>query len=1140
MNNASQKRRVAITVDVEAHPIRAAQDHVNRLIWGRQNGHEAGIQTMMDIADRHGVPMTFFLDYPEAELYGEDLLDVGREIHRRGHDLEPHCHAEYLMKRLFGLDGMWAVRLPTATPEQSRAIVDACVKRHVDITGTFPPAYRSGAYLIGPHYLDALKQSGIRLDASYNLFCPENPFNLGLRGPFMWQNGLWEIPVPLIPYFQKANHLVAWNFNFKGFLRSSVAKNVVLHKKFLDTWFKRHGDDAIATLVMHSWSFWQMDAKGHMSMPLEGYEELFDALLFMLKDNFEIVNLGELAKNENSDTRLEEVSPLEVTGHCPVCYEPVIHFQDYNNAPKRQCPFCKSVERQRTLVDLVYAGALGPHVFTGKDILHIAPGWPERLLLRRMFECRVNTLNIQPGCDIQADIQNMPEVADNSFDIVLASEVFRHVKNLDAALKEIARVLRPGGLLLCSDCLENADYGREITDEAEQISWYGKEKLDTYGIGDFRRFGRKDWEEAFKPYFYTRIFKADDKATGDPAWWMICVPRNAGADSALMLSAPLLASNAARILLDASAAPIRYFLPDFQDWPSYRSNFVAQNLDWLKEAIFMLQFTPISQVRTPKASPEFPPRYPSHIHPYPFQSFTYLLHELQTDTNYGDSTALQRLSREIERWIDAYGFSSCSYAWDRHTRWMVWHDTATGLRLDFMAYILLRILPLPEYSDEFIEKIFRSAIDHFLILCAEHFLQKQSNHGIIQMVSLLAFCRGMQFLDCMQEAAHLASWRLHRMFTTLATDDGMWKEHSPSYQAFMVCMLDMAQALLAGTPCTLKNYECKMRNCLACFIKPDGNLVEFGDTEPKPYPLIKPVVAQAISSCDPLQDIALLSESGYAFLRIQSGHAKPEKTSFLTMCGAFHSIVHKHCDDLSFIWSEGKQNLLVDSGMQSSYKGVLHSGPLWEKGFYYSSPNCVYAESAHAHNVVEINGQTWSRRITPYGILPLQGRQLSKLHWILEGQWQRPEGFLQIRKLIFSPGRWLLVLDELAPMNNSEKESSFSQWFHFDHSLDVAERHAGLTIMKLPDSTLLHCHSFQANKQSLHKGEFAPRLQGWQAVESSDKLESAWTLGIHHKGGSTKFETLFSLVGSCIMLQRYSNIIHLQFDKNEQIEKFAI
>ncbi len=40
--------------------------------------------------------------------------------------------------------------------------------------------------------------------------------------------------------------------------------------------------------------------------------------------------------------------------------------------------------------------------------------------------------------------------ADNSFDGVLASEVFEHVFDLDQALSEISRVLRPGGKLLAT------------------------------------------------------------------------------------------------------------------------------------------------------------------------------------------------------------------------------------------------------------------------------------------------------------------------------------------------------------------------------------------------------------------------------------------------------------------------------------------------------------------------------------------------------------------------------------------------------------------------------------------------------------------------------------------------------------------
>ncbi len=49
----------------------------------------------------------------------------------------------------------------------------------------------------------------------------------------------------------------------------------------------------------------------------------------------------------------------------------------------------------------------------------------------------------------QADVRHLP-LPDGAFDAVLASSVLEYVAPLDAALKEFRRVLRAGGLLLCS------------------------------------------------------------------------------------------------------------------------------------------------------------------------------------------------------------------------------------------------------------------------------------------------------------------------------------------------------------------------------------------------------------------------------------------------------------------------------------------------------------------------------------------------------------------------------------------------------------------------------------------------------------------------------------------------------------------
>jgi 2-polyprenyl-6-hydroxyphenyl methylase/3-demethylubiquinone-9 3-methyltransferase len=49
---------------------------------------------------------------------------------------------------------------------------------------------------------------------------------------------------------------------------------------------------------------------------------------------------------------------------------------------------------------------------------------------------------------VRGDVAALP-VADGVADVVLAGEIFEHVDELERTVAEIARVLRPGGILVC-------------------------------------------------------------------------------------------------------------------------------------------------------------------------------------------------------------------------------------------------------------------------------------------------------------------------------------------------------------------------------------------------------------------------------------------------------------------------------------------------------------------------------------------------------------------------------------------------------------------------------------------------------------------------------------------------------------------
>jgi SAM-dependent methyltransferase len=135
-------------------------------------------------------------------------------------------------------------------------------------------------------------------------------------------------------------------------------------------------------------------------------------------------------------------------GRCQCCERTTIFIaQDNGSAESRSCLFCSANERYEMLAAEIrsrYGDRLA-HL----DVLELDPHSPLRRILsagrtytRSFYEN--GCLRRQKAGAVCEDITAL-SFSDNSFDLIVSSEVLEHVPCIDKALSETARVLRPGG-----------------------------------------------------------------------------------------------------------------------------------------------------------------------------------------------------------------------------------------------------------------------------------------------------------------------------------------------------------------------------------------------------------------------------------------------------------------------------------------------------------------------------------------------------------------------------------------------------------------------------------------------------------------------------------------------------------------------
>ena len=163
---------------------------------------------------------------------------------------------------------------------------------------------------------------------------------------------------------------------------------------------------------------------------------------------------------------------------CPCCGG---HFRRFLPAgydvvrPYALCPFCGTVERHRLL--WLY---LRNHTNLFQDclkVLHFAPEYILEQKFRRCSNLDYITADLNNPAMLKVDITDIP-LPDATFDVVLCSHVLEHVPDDRKAMRELCRILKPGGwaILLVPIELDRATTFEDptVTDPQERLRLFNQ------------------------------------------------------------------------------------------------------------------------------------------------------------------------------------------------------------------------------------------------------------------------------------------------------------------------------------------------------------------------------------------------------------------------------------------------------------------------------------------------------------------------------------------------------------------------------------------------------------------------------------------------------------------------------------------
>lgn len=289
-----KSRYAFLTVDTEALPNRAPDDHVNKLILGIHGEHRAGVLEMASIGKEFNAPLIFFLDLCGSWERMDELQEVARTLVSKDQDVQLHAHPEYLP------ESFWKKHKQKKRPfflnqyseRRTRFMLTLLAKKLKELTGQAPVAFRAGSFRWNASTLKILQQIGIlySFNNSMGALCMRQcPYSRPTNNLFMWSNGLLEIPVSEKQIFSFLDP--PW------WARLQYPQSVYFrHRSRWLSWLPGSVPETLnpAVFLIHSWSFLHRDKNGYEIYLNDRAMNGFYKFLRRLRLDFDIISSKDL------------------------------------------------------------------------------------------------------------------------------------------------------------------------------------------------------------------------------------------------------------------------------------------------------------------------------------------------------------------------------------------------------------------------------------------------------------------------------------------------------------------------------------------------------------------------------------------------------------------------------------------------------------------------------------------------------------------------------------------------------------------------------------------------------------------------------------------------------------------------------